>query len=345
VLRPGLLQITMRLTRIIIAGLLAASCINGCRKQQDIIMTVNGPIASRELGATLPHEHFLVDFIGADSTGFERWNRDTVVSIVLPFLREAKKMGVESVIECTPAYLGRDPILLQRLSKASGLNIVTNTGYYGAINNKALPKSAFYETADQIAGRWIDEWENGIGSTGIRPGFIKIAVPPDSILSPLHEKLVIAAARTHLKTGLTVNSHTGPFKTAMAELNILKKEGVDPSAFIWTHAQNDSICTHLIIARMGAWVSLDNVMENNIPYYLAALQNLKKNGLLNRVLISHDAGWYDVINPTGVIFRGYTAVFTYLKPALYQAGFTENEWNQLVRENPKQAYTIRIRKL
>jgi phosphotriesterase-related protein len=335
----------MCLNKLLITGLLAAFILNGCRKEQDFIMTVNGPIAGSELGTTLPHEHFLVDFIGADSTGFQRWNKDTVISMVLPFLMEAKKMGVESIIECTPAYLGRDPELLQRLSKASGLNIVTNTGYYGAINNKALPKSAFVETADQISARWIDEWENGIGSTGIRPGFIKIAVPPDSILSPVHQKIVTAAARTHLKTGLTINAHTGPFKTAMAELNILKNEGVDPSAFIWTHAQADSINTHLIVARMGAWVSLDNVMENNIPYYVAALMNLKKNGLLNRTLISHDAGWYDVINPKSVIFRGYTAIFTHLKPALVQAGFTENDWKQLVQENPKQAYIIRIRKL
>ena len=333
------------MNKFMIAGLLAAFILNGCRKEEPVVMTVNGPIASSELGITLPHEHFLVDFIGADSTGFHRWNKDTVFSVVLPFLMEAKKSGVNSIIECTPAYLGRDPVLLKRLSKASGLNIITNTGYYGAIDNKAIPKSVFDYTPDDIAEKWINEWENGIDSTGIRPGFIKIAVPPDSILSPFHEKLVRAAARTHLKTGLTINAHTGPFKTALAELAILKSEGVDPSAFIWTHAQADSLNTHLIAARMGAWVSLDNVMENNIPYYVAALQNLKKNGLLNHVLISHDAGWYDVTNPTGIIFRGYTAIFTHLKPALFRIGFTESDWQQLVRENPKQAYTVRVRKL
>jgi phosphotriesterase-related protein len=335
----------MNLNKVMIAGLLAAFILNGCRKEQNIVMTVNGPIASSELGITIPHEHFLVDFIGADSTGFHRWNKDTVISVVLPCLMEAKKMGVTSIMECTPAYLGRDALLLERLSKASGLNIITNTGYYGAINNKAIPKWVFDYTADEIAGKWINEWENGIDSTGIRPGFIKIAVAPDSMLSPFHEKLVRAAARTHLKTGLTINAHTGPFKTAMAELNILKSEGIDPSAFIWTHAQADSLDTHLTIARTGAWVSLDNVMENNIPYYVASLKNLKGNGLLNRALISHDAGWYDVINPTGVIFRGYTAIFTHLKPALMQVGFTESDWQQLVNENPKQAYTIRVRKL
>jgi phosphotriesterase-related protein len=335
----------MKTNTLILAGFLVAFMLNACNRERNIVMTVNGPVAVDSLGITLPHEHFLVDFIGADSTGFHRWNKDTVISVVLPFLMEAKKTGVNSIIECTPAYLGRDPELLQRLSRASGMNILTNTGYYGAVSNKALPKSSFDETADQIAGKWIAEWENGIGTTGIRPGFIKIAVPSDSVLSPVHEKIVRAAARTHLKTGLTINAHTGPFKTAMAELAILKEEGVDPSAFVWTHAQSDTMDTHLPVAQMGGWVSLDNVMEDNIPYYVAALVNLKNNGLLHRVLISHDAGWYDVINPASVKFRGYTAIFTHLKPALLQAGLTESDWSQLIQDNPREAYTIRIRKL
>jgi phosphotriesterase-related protein len=131
----------------------------------------------------------------------------------------------------------------------------------------------------------------------------------------------------------------------LAELAILKDEGVDPSAFVWTHAQSDTMVTHLPVAKMGGWVSLDNVMEDNIPYYVAALVNLKNNGLLHRVLISHDAGWYDVINPASVTFRGYTAIFTHLKPALLQAGLTESDWSQLIQDNPREAYTIRIRKL
>jgi phosphotriesterase-related protein len=59
------------------------------------------------------------------------------------------------------------------------------------------------------------------------PGFIKIRVEGDP-LSDLHRKLVIAAARTHLKTGLTICSHTGPAVLAFEELE-----------FVWTHAQNE----------------------------------------------------------------------------------------------------------
>ncbi len=319
--------------------------IAGCVRGNDQLMTVNGPVNAVDIGTTLPHEHFLVDFIGADSTGYHRWNRDSVISRVLPYLLEAKQYGVRTMIECTPSYLGRDPLLLQQLSQLSGLNIITNTGYYGAIDNKALPQSAFAESADQIAERWISEWRSGIENTGIRPGFIKIAVPGDSPLAPVHEKIVRAAARTHLKTGLPINAHTGPDAPAQAELQIIKEEGVDPSAFIWTHAQAGSQAVQVKLASEGSWISLDNVMPDNYEQYVAMLLNLKKHNLLHKVLISHDAGWYDVINPDSVQYRGYTAVFAQLKPALLNNGFTNEDWEIITVINPRNAYTVKIREL
>jgi len=328
---------------IIPAFLLLVITFAGCRQKSGIIMTVTGPFNTEEMGTCLPHEHVLVDFIGADSTGYHRWNKDTVIARVLPYLLEARNSGVNSMVECTPSYLGRDPVLLQRLSRLSGINILTNTGYYGAVENKAIPKHAYEETADQLAERWIAEWENGIENTGIKPGFIKIAVPGDSVLSPIHEKIVRAAARTHLKTGLVINAHTGPFAAAEAELKILKEEGVDPSAFIWTHAQSGDQEDHVRLAAEGAWVSLDNVMNDNIDQYVSRLINLKNKDLLHRTLISHDAGWYDVIDPASVQFRGYTAIFQYLKPALVKAGFTEEEMQMLLVKNPAKAYEIRVR--
>jgi len=321
-------------------GLMIASC----RGTGDMIMTVSGPIDPSLMGTTLPHEHFLVDFIGADSTGYHRWNKDTVIARVLPFVQEARAAGINTIIECTPAFLGRDPLLLKRISQNSGINILTNTGFYGAFQNKALPEEALTMTADAMAGIWIGEWENGIENTGIKPGFIKIAVPGDSTLSPVHEKLVRAAAKTHLATGLTINAHTGPDAPAMAEIRILKEEGVDPSALVWTHAQGGTPEGHIAAAREGCWVSLDNVMTDNFEQYVKMLVNLKQNDLLSHVLISHDAGYYDVIDPASVEYRGYMAIFTHLKPALLQQGFTQDEWNLLTVTNPREAYTVRVRK-
>jgi Predicted metal-dependent hydrolase with the TIM-barrel fold len=314
-------------------------------KKEGIIMTVNGPIPANQMGITLTHEHILVDFIGADSISEKRWDKSKVQKIVLPYLAQVKELGCKTFVDCTPAYLGRDPVLLKSISVSSGINILTNTGYYGAGNDKYLPRFAFEETEDQIAQRWIEEWDKGIEGTDVKPGFIKIGVANGS-LSDLHKKLVIAAARTHLKTGLTIASHTGPSIPAFEELYILRKEGVSPEAFIWVHAQVEKdITTHIKAAKMGAWISLDGINDNNLNDYVSMLKNMKENNVLGKVLLSHDAGWYHPGEEKGGEYRGYTTLFTKLLPLLRKENFSEKEIHQILVTNPAEAFTIRVRKI
>ena len=65
-------------------------------KPAENIMTVTGLIRPEQMGTSLIHEHFLVDFIGADRTGPTRWDRAAVVKKVLPYLMEAKKSGCQN---------------------------------------------------------------------------------------------------------------------------------------------------------------------------------------------------------------------------------------------------------
>ncbi|MEP7317812.1 MAG: hypothetical protein ABI921_03700 [Panacibacter sp.] len=309
------------------------------------INTVNGSIPVTEMGTTLIHEHFLVDFIGADKINFSRWKRDEVVEKVLPFLMEVKKHGVKTILDCTPAFLGRDVLLQKRLSDISGVQIVTNTGYYGAVQNKYLPQSAFTESHEQIAEQWISEFENGIDNTTIKPGFIKIGVDAGR-LSELHQKLVKAAALTHLKTGLTICSHTGIGVPAFEEIELLRKMNVHPSAFVWTHTQNEPDKTlHIKAARMRAWISLDGIGWSDFEQYADSITNLKKAGLLNKVLVSHDAGWYKPGEKDGGSITGYTNIFTELIPLLKNKNFTEEDIQQLLIKNPAEAFAIQVRKI
>ena len=145
-------------------------------KPKPEVMTLDGKMKASKMGLTLIHEHFLVDFIGADKISVDRWSREKVVKKVLPYLLEAKALGVKTIMDCTPDFLGRDITLLKELSEKSGLHMLTNTGYYGAVGYKYLPPWAFTETAEQLATRWIDEAKNGIQGTGVKPGFMKISV-------------------------------------------------------------------------------------------------------------------------------------------------------------------------
>ncbi|MCF2444833.1 phosphotriesterase [Dyadobacter sp. CY345] len=312
--------------------------------QTQIINTVLGPIKPAELGKTLIHEHVLVDFIGADKVNSNRWEHEKVIQKALPFLKEVKTKGIQSIAECTPAYLGRDVMLLKKLSQLSGLQILTNTGYYGAVDNKYLPKHAYSETAEQLAKRWITEFENGIEGTGIKPGFIKISVNPGS-LSTLHQKLVVAAGLTHLKTGLTIYSHTGPSLPAFEEIEILHELGVHASAFVWVHANSNDENDFIKAAKMGTWISLDGIDEGNMDKNAAILQLLKSNRLLNKALISHDAGWYKPGEENGGTFRGYTTISDQFIPLLKTKGFTEKEIEQLIIKNPAEVFMIKRRTL
>jgi phosphotriesterase-related protein len=307
------------------------------------IMTVLGPISASETGITLAHEHILVDFIGADSTGYHRWDKQAVIDKAMPFLEALQAEGCQTFMECTPAYLGRDPALMRTLAEKTGLNIITNTGFYGSGNNKFMPSRAFEMSPYEIAAEWTAEFCNGIEGTGIRPGFIKISVDPNDSLTAMHKKLVRAAALAHLETGLTIMSHTGPDKPAFDQLGILAEYGVSPEAFIWTHAQAGTLDGWIKAARMGAWVSLDHVNQDKLQDYIDYLKQLKSAGLLDHVIISHDSGWYRVGEVEGGEYKGYTTIFTALIPALLQNGFEDKEIEGLFQQNPAHAFAIHIR--
>ncbi len=313
------------------------------------IMTVNGPISPDNLGITLPHEHIIVDFIGADSVSKDRYNPDSVVLRAIPFLEQFKELGGQALFECTPAYLGRDVEILKRLSDSMGIHIITNTGYYGTRKGIFLPQHVQTEEADQLAARWVSEWEDGIEGTTIKPGFIKISVNPDTF-TVIDQKIVEAAALTHLKTGLTIGSHTTSGTSVLKILDILEDKGVSPNAFIWIHAQtvNDSTY-HQQVAEAGAWIEFDGVRpstgsQNSVVEHADWVMMMQRWGYLDQVLVSHDAGWYHVGEPGGGNFRSYETVFTEFIPELNNRGMEDALIDQIFITNPRNAFSIQIRK-
>jgi phosphotriesterase-related protein len=309
--------------------------------EERLVMTVRGPLPASQMGITLPHEHVLVDFIGADKVSPDRYKKDEVIGKVLAYLKEAKSLGVSTLCECTPAYLGRDPVLLKRLSELSGLHLLTNTGLYGAGSDRYLPPYAFKEAAEQLAKRWIQEWESGIEGTGIRPGFVKIGVDPGP-LSAVDEKLVRAAAQVHLATGLVVAVHAADDKSPRGVVRAFEAEGAPLHGLIWVHAQNAADRTLAVaLGQKGVWVEFDGLSTEAVAQHVELVQRMKDAGLLHRTLVSQDAGWYEVGAPGGGKFRPYRTLLVEFVPALTKSGFTDREIRQLIVLNPQAAFSIR----
>ncbi len=303
------------------------------------ILGVNGIINSQRSGNWLTHEHILVDFSGAASTNGKNWDIADVKDKMLPHLLKTESLNIQTFVDATPNFLGRDVALLQEMATSSRLNIITNTGLYAAVDYKYLPEYAFEETAQQLADRWIAELRAGIEGTSIRPGFIKISVNANQPLKSLDRKIVIAAGLAHKETGLTIASHTGPAHAAFEQLSILDSMGVAPEAFIWVHAQQeDNLENYKKAAELGCWISLDGWGWERDEHYRKLLY-LRRNGLLSNLLISHDAGWYDPAKPQAKVAT-YDYIPKQLVARMKSDGFDIKEVHRLLHDNPIKAFTI-----
>ncbi len=302
------------------------------------IVTVGGPIEPGEMGLTLPHEHIMVDFVGAEKTGRHRYDSAEVVATMLPFLDAARGQGVSTFVDCTPMFLGRDVGILAELSMRSGLAILTNTGQY---KEPYLPKATLEADAPEIADQWIAEAEDGIDGSTVRPGFIKTAVNAEP-LAPAQQKVIRAAALTSRATGLTIATHTGRADQAMEVLDIVEGEGVAPDRWIFVHAQNETDLGKLLaVARRGAWIELDGLDEASAGRHLAALLALLEAGFEGKVLLSHDAGWYRVGEEPGGKKKPFTFLLERFVPVMRERGVGDATISRITTRNPAEAFTVR----
>lgn len=311
------------------------------------IMAVNGYFEIGE-GIVLSHEHMLTDFRGKKIAEQNSYTLDHAFETIIPHLKQLKRQGVIAIFECTPEYIGRDVQLLKKLSDSSGIKIITNTGFYAAVDKKYLPEDIRDLSINDLYKIWQSEWLNGINQTDIRPGFIKLGVGSGK-LDSVEEKLLTAAVKLSRETNLTIAMHTGDGEAAFSEYEIASRLKLRPEKMIWVHAQNGSNKERVELAKKGVWISLDGISEYNIPEYVAMIKVLQDNNLLDKLLISHDDGWsvneqqdkQVKLEPFKKGYRPFLAINSMLVPKLLQSNFSEAEIKLLLNINPKKAYSLK----
>jgi phosphotriesterase-related protein len=310
-------------------------------------MTVRGKLAVGEMGKTLVHEHMVTNFDGTLSPNQSFKDQELAIKTILPYLNHLKSLGYSTLFECTPSYIGKDVRLLQKLSELSGLHIVTNTGYYAAVDKKYLPKSVQDETVNSLAALWYKEWQEGIADTGIRPGFIKLGVGTGT-LDAIEQKIFRAGLLLSKKTGMAVAVHTGDGASMASQARLVEEHNFDFNRLIWVHAQNGEDEERIRMAKKGLWISLDGVSKTRIDDYVAMIATLREHGLLSKLLLSHDDGWA-VVNDNGehslTPFENgndspYRTISEVLLQKLYERGFTKEQIDLLFIENPKLAFAL-----
>jgi predicted metal-dependent phosphotriesterase family hydrolase len=300
------------------------------------IRTVRGPISPERLGICMVHEHLIVD-------AWPMWpvpNYSLIVDdvdLVIEEVQAYRVAGGTSIVDVTNIGLGRDPLALERISEATGIQIVMGCGWY---RERVYPTYIQEKNANELAAMLVSEIKEGVDGTGIRPGIIGEIGTERKFITPAQERVFRAVARAHLQTGAPISTHTTHWgELALEQLDLLEEEGVYPHHVIIGHlGDRRDISTLLPIAERGAFLGIDNIGYHDYQKEERRAQNvveLIEAGFRSQVLLSMDiATLNDLQNYGG---KGFDYLLLKFIPLLRELGATEEDVQVLLIENPQRA--------
>lgn len=300
-----------------------------------ILHTTLGPYERQQLGLILPHEHVFVDLRTPDQPGYAEADTADVVRLMGPQIEAIKAQGVTALVECSTGGVGLRVDIDLAVSRATGLPIVVPTGNY---REPWIPDWVREASADELERWMVRELTQGVGDTGVVAAWIKISAGDDGI-TPLESRILRAAARASAQTGAIIGSHTIKGRVVLDQLDIIEAEGGSASRFISIHTQAEpDFGLHKEVFGRGAWLEFDHIGRDPDADVLALTLRALEAGQGERLLLSHDLGWYDPAKPGGGTPRPYTHLVASFLPALRAAGVDEATITRLTHDNPFEAF-------
>jgi phosphotriesterase-related protein len=300
------------------------------------LITTLGPKRADQLGMILPHEHVFVDLRTWDQPGYAQADAADVIALMAPELAKAQTAGVSALVECTPVGVGRRADILKAVSEATSMPLVVPTGIY---REPWVPDWAHAADQDALCEWMLGELTEQIEQTGVQAGFIKLSAGDDGI-TDCEAKILRAATHAAKQTGAAIGSHTIRGRVVRDQLDIVESCGYSAERFIWIHASAEpNVELNLELAARGAWVEYDWIgSEATDADFIDRIQRMLDAGLGDRLLLSHDRGWYDPAQPGGGTPRPFTYISEQFLPKLRAAGLDEATIGRLTQENPFRAF-------
>ncbi len=336
------------------------------------VQTVLGPIDAGELGITLPHEHLFADQTGAfmepakvterklarePITLENRWwvaahhlsNIDNLAfwdeELIIKEASYYKRAGGSSIVCMSNNGLGRDPLALARVSRATGLHVIMGSGYYTA---NTQPADMDNKPRESITDEIVRDLTSGVDDTGICSGMIG-EIGCSWPLSDNERKTLVAAAKAQRLTGAPLNIHPGrDAKAPMQIIGILTKAGADLSRTVMSHIERTlrSPEDRLKLAETGCYLEYDHFgFESYFQREIALVDmpndhqrvneiiQLIERGYLKQILISQDLCLKFRLRSCGG--HGYDHILQNVVPLMRAKGVSAEQINTIMVENPK----------
>jgi phosphotriesterase-related protein len=341
---------------------------NGLRGK---IQTVGGLLAPEELGPTLMHEHVLCDitppelasqggseveitlenvwevrYHWAKHLGNHRLNQE---QIAVQELRRMREAGGQSLVELSVRGTKRNPLGLRRIAGESRINIIMGCGYY---TEEFLAPETWGKSVEDLAGAIISDILEGADGTGIRSGIIG-EMGCSYPWTETEKKTVRAAVIAQQETGAAINVHPGRHPQAPHEIaRFIREAGGDPTRTIVGHIDRTIFDreTLLRLVETGCVIEYDffGIESSYYPFQeidmpndgmrLNVIRDLIKEGHLSRILISQDICTKTRLQHYGG--HGYRYIFDYILPMMKKKGFTDEELDAILVQNPRRLLTF-----
>ena len=298
-------------------------------------MTVLGPITPEELGVTLPHEHIIIDL---------RYHEDfdlilDDVPLAIDEVAAFKRMGGATIIDVTNGCMGRDVRALKRVSEATGVHVVTSTGFYV---ERYYTRDVYEKNINRLADYFVSEINDGIEGTGIKAGIIGEIATERDFISPAGERVFRAAARAHRRTGAPITTHTYLEQLLQDQLDIFEDEGVDLRRVIIGHLGDYRELDRLrAVGDRGAFLQIDHIgypVQQRDTQRAETVARLVEAGYGTQILLSMDICAKSRLHWYGG--HGYDYLQTNFRLMLAAVGVSERDIDMMMIENPKRALTF-----
>ncbi|MCB0109372.1 MAG: esterase [Caldilineaceae bacterium] len=301
------------------------------------LITTLGPLDKDDLNMILPHEHIFVDLGPIEAESYKTADVAEVIQVMSPEIEKIKAQGITALVECTPVGVGRRADIDRAVSHATNFPVVVPTGIY---REPWVPQWAHAADEEKLTAWLLGELTGEIEESGVQAAWIKVSAGDDGI-TPVETKILRAAAKAGAATGAIIGSHTIRGRVVRDQLDIIEAAGYSAARFIWIHTQAEpDFALHLEMARRGCWLEYDNIGSDQPgdAQLIDWILRLLDAGHGDKLLLSHDRGWYDPSQPHGGTPKPYTYLVAEFLPQLRNIGVDESTITQLTHVNPFRAY-------
>ncbi|MBI2966058.1 MAG: aryldialkylphosphatase [Chloroflexi bacterium] len=341
------------------------------------VQTVLGPVDPSDLGLTITHEHFLIDFrvvflqpkgpgedalarepITLQNLGWVRFNwasslenlRYEDEQLAIREVSHYARAGGRTVVDATSVGLKRNPRALANISRASGLNIVMGSGYYV---QAAHPAGYGARDAFDVASEIVKDITDGVDGSGIRSGIIG-EIGCSWPWTDDERKSVLAAVMAQRETGAPVLIHPGRGEQAPIEIvNFIASNGGDLKRTIMGHIERTIFNPKVLdeLASTGVYLEYDLFGHDSSHYPFAPqtympsdaqrieqIERLIAGGHLDQIVLAHDICSRHRMREYGG--HGFDHIPARVVPWMLARGMSQAQVDRMLIDNPARILTF-----